>query len=99
MGGLLTDYDVLVLAAGGLLSLAFGFIPKLKAWYDPQPDQFKAALMLVLVVAVGVGAALLEGMDVLGVVRAVLFAQIGNAATFTGTKHLRARPVEGEGSR
>ena len=45
--------------------------------------------MLGFVVLVGIGAALLEGADVLGVVRAVLLAQLGNASVFTATKHLR----------
>ena len=91
----------LALLVGGVLSLAFTFVPFLKDWFDKRTSSERAQVMAILIVAVGIAITALscaniltdipctrEGVKefLLGAVVNSLFALSANQATHQITK-------------
>lgn len=88
MDELLSNPQALAAGIGILLSLVFGFFPKLKAAYAAKSDEFKSSLMTGLVLLTGVGIGVWKGLDVEGFIMTILFAGTGNQVTFGLMKRL-----------
>ena len=47
--------ELLVAIAGGFLSLALAYVPKVKEWYEPKTPEQKAQIMAALLIAATLG--------------------------------------------
>ncbi len=98
----------LALVTGGVLSLAFTFVPFLKNWFDERTPEERAQVMAVLIVAVGFAVTGLSCAGVLtdipctregvkefflGAIVNSLFALSANQATHQITKKKDPDPV------
>jgi hypothetical protein len=94
--------QMIVMAAGALLSLLFAYVPKLKDWYEGKDSQTKQLVMLacLVVVAAGMAGASCAGINLsvslpvcdqgglTALVEAFVLATLGNVATYASTKYI-----------
>ena len=91
----MSESNVVVLVAGALLALLFGYAPGLRPWYEAlEPTRKALVMLLLLAVAAGVlyGAACWTPLDTGGVtcddaglwlvVRLFMAAMVANQATY-----------------
>lgn len=87
------DGNTLSAAGGAVLSLAFSYVPYVKVWFKRQAPRRKRLVMGVLIVVLGVGAALtscgdvslaecIPGIDFGAYLSAILAALVTNQTTY-----------------
>jgi len=89
MDELLNNAVILGALAGMILSLFFGFFPKVKVWYAGKADEFKSAFMLVMTLGVAIGLAVWSEADITETFLTIIFSMVGNQTFFGATKRLR----------